>query len=368
MYNWQFPDWPDFKFSPDAFRDRGLKIIHHFGELNGLLKGLPIELSNDLYLTSLTDEAVNSSLIEGERIRPAEVRSSLERQLQIGRPGNIYDQRAACVAKLALEVRRNWNTPLTQDTLYRMHEMLMAPYPGISVGNYRAGTADMQIVSGAIGQETIHFVAPPSERVPAEMDRFIHWFNIRDRSLPTGVITALGHLYFESIHPFEDGNGRIGRALAHQCLARQLGGPLPFSLSPVLNDDKKKYYNELQTAQRTLRVDAWIDFFTKTILSAQKNAYATMRRVSNKTRYFKHWEGKLNIRQEKVLNLMWNSEKFEGGMSTKKYRSITRCSPATATRDLTELMHLGALIRRGTGKSTRYELPDQRTFSGLIEE
>jgi len=241
--------------------------------------------------------------------------------------------------------------------------MLMAGNRYIeTVGAYRKHEDAMQIVSGRLDKPTIHFEAPPFRQVTVEMETFIAWFN---QSGPTNKTplqalarAAIGHLYFESIHPFEDGNGRIGRALAEKSLAQNIGQPSLISLAFAIEKNRKAYYSELERHQRTLDITDWVIFFSETILDAQR---VTLERVDffiKKTKFYDRFRGKLNERQEKVIARIFKegTAGFEGGLSAKNYISITGTSRATATRDLQHLVEIGALTRTGERRHTRYSL------------
>jgi Fic family protein len=228
---------------------------------------------------------------------------------------------------------------------------------------WRVGGDPMQVVSGRIDRPTVHFEAPPCERVPAEMARFIEWFNrtAPGASQPVShapVRAAIAHLYFETIHPFEDGNGRIGRALADKTLSQGIDRPVVLSLSRAIEARRNEYYQALKTAQRGNEITPWIRWFTDIVLQAQIDAETRIRFVLRKVRFFERFGGALNERQQKVLRRMFEAgpDGFTGGMNARKYTALTGVSKATATRDLQQLSLLGALIPTGGGRSTRYEL------------
>jgi Fic family protein len=243
--------------------------------------------------------------------------------------------------------------------------MLMAGQKRIKAGQWRTHIEPMQVISGAIGKETVHFEAPPSATVPTEMSTFIQWFN---HTGPGGtqeikkapVRAAIAHLYFESIHPFEDGNGRIGRAVAEKALSQTIGRPVLLSLSRTIEANKRLYYESLKKAQRSTEISTWIRYFVETILDAQSEAETQIDFTLRKARFFDRYRTLLNDRQSTVLTRMMaeGPQGFEGGMNARKYISITGTSKATATRDLQQLLDIGALILAGNagGRSTRYEV------------
>jgi len=221
----------------------------------------------------------------------------------------------------------------------------------------------MQIVSGSIGKEKIHFQAPPSQQVSEEMRQFISWFNAtapdESKTISSAPVrAAIAHLYFESIHPFEDGNGRIGRAIAEKTLSQTLGRPVMMSLSRTIEADRKNYYAALEQAQTSNEITAWISYFVEVALKAQRESRQLIDFTLQKTRFFDRHKTQLNERQTRVIQKMLEAGQggFEGGMSAKKYMSITKTSKATATRDLQMLSELGVFKAEGGGRSVRYGL------------
>jgi len=362
-YNWQHPDWPKFTYDLADMRN----LIRHYLLESGLLFGRIEQLSEEMQREAVIDRMVNeaqkSSKIEGEKIDYEDIRSSIRKELGIPTLHKIKDARAIGIAKLMVSVRQTFDQPLTEKRLFDWHAMVMnglKPHSHVDVGKYRTGKEPMQIISGAMGREIVHFGAPPSEIVPKEMKKFICWFNFSAKQIPGVVHAAISHLYFESIHPFDDGNGRIGRAIAEKALAEELGRPILFSLSAIIEPKKKKYYQELSSASRCdLEITPWINYFLKTILASQEEAKKKIDFAINKSKFWKKFQSTLNERQEKVLMRMFEAgpKGFIGGINAHKYMSITKCSKATATRDLAQLVQLGCLMRsKSGGRSTGYIL------------
>ncbi|MEQ9582127.1 MAG: Fic family protein, partial [Arenibacter sp.] len=214
----------------------------------------------------------------------------------------------------------------------------------------------------SIGREVVHYKAPPSELLKKEMIQFVNWYNtysVDYNNIKESLIrTAIAHLYFESIHPFEDGNGRIGRAIAEKCLSESLGRPLILSISTIIEKDKAAYYDALKQAQRTLDITEWICYFAQTILNSQKQAKTIIRFTLEKAKFLDEYKSKLNERQVKVIMKMlaYGIEGFKGGMTAKKYMSIAKTSKATATRDLQDLVEKQCLHAVGTGRGVHYHL------------
>lgn len=363
-YNWQQQDWPEFKFELQEVEDALLALIEETGHISGMLNTLPENMKTEAIINTMVTEAINTSEIEGEYLSRQDVMSSIRNNLGwTGKLLPVKDKRASGIGKLMVDVRNSYREPLTKEKLFEWHTMLMAENRNINAGQWRIHNEPMQVISGALGKETIHFEAPPSSKVSKEMERFIKWFNDtapggKEEIKKAPVRSAIAHLYFETIHPFEDGNGRIGRAIAEKALSQTLGRPVLLSLSKTIEADKKSYYNALKTAQSSNHITTWIKYFVDTTLIAQKQAKDMINFILRKTRFFDHFKNLLNERQLKVIQKMMDAgpEGFEGGLNASKYISITKASKATATRDLQHLATIGALAIEGGGRSTRYRL------------
>ena len=263
-----------------------------------------------------------------------------------------------------LAVRDEYASPLSDAMLFDWHLTLLAHDRRVMLGAWRTHAEPMQVISGPIGKETVHFEAPPSEKMGEMMMSFINWFNATgpDAKMPiqhAPIRSAIAHLYFETIHPFEDGNGRIGRAISEKALSQGLGRPVVLSLSRAIDGNKKAYYEALKTAQRTNEITPWLIYFLDICLEAQSQAETQIRFTLEKARYFDRFKDNFNERQVMVLRRMMEDGPgtFEGGMSARKYVAITKTSKATATRDLSDLVEMQALIPSGGGRSVRYWLP-----------
>jgi Fic family protein len=365
-YNWQHTDWPKFGYDPTDLTEPLLAFADQAGRLSGLLEGLPGGLSSDAVLELMIAEAIRSSAIEGETLNHDAVMSSIRNHLGLNPVPQPVDSRLADGAgELMVTVRRSFQDPLAAETLFSWHRILLGGTTPLRIGSWREGSEPMQVVSGRIDRPTVHFEAPPSTRVPAEMEGFFKWFNTTSPGSPEAILhapirSALAHLYFESIHPFEDGNGRIGRALSEKALSQGLGRPVVMSLSQTIDARRNHYYDALKTAQRSLQVTPWLHWFLDVILQAQRNAEDQIRFVLRKSKFFQRYEPELNPRQLKVIRRMFDAGPagFTGGMNARKYIALTSASKATATRDLQHLTQLGAFVPHGGGRSTRYELGD----------
>jgi len=363
-YNWQLSDWPNFIYEVQEVQPLMLSLAQETGEMNGMLMGLPDHLKQEALIQLMLSEAVKTSEIEGEFISREDVMSSIRNNLGLNDiPVYVKDKRATGVAKLTIEVRKSFYEPLSLDMLLYWHSILMAGAKQITAGEWRKGPDPMQVVSGAYGREVVHYEAPPANRVQTEMEHFTHWYNHATFILKGGVAegvlkSAIAHLYFESIHPFEDGNGRIGRAVAEKALSQALKKPVMLSLSKIIERDKSAYYAALKEAQQTLKITNWINYFALVILEAQRDAKAMVQFTLKKTLFFDRYKNQFNERQFKAVNKMIEkgADGFEGGMTARKYIGINKTSKATATRDLQQLQAMGVLMQQGMGRSVSYQL------------
>lgn len=329
-----------------------------------MLEGLNQATKMETVIEIMVSEAVKTSEIEGEYISRRDVKSSICNNLGLSTPKEqVNDKRAEGAATLMLLVRDHYNEPLSEKMLFKWHEALMIGDRRLKKGAWRTHKEPMQVVSGPIGKQKVHFEAPPSDQVPKEMKAFIKWFN---DTAPGGkneigrpsVRSALAHVYFESIHPFEDGNGRIGRAISEKALSQGAGRRILLSLSAAIEEKRNDYYDALNAAQYRLDATDWVEYFVQTCLDAQIQAEETINFTLKKAKLFDRFEKDMNERQLKVIRRMLEDgpDSFEGGMSAKKYRAITKASRATATRDLQELAHMKVLVQEGAGRSVRYKV------------
>ena len=371
-YIWQHPDWPNFTYQTDGLSQQLYQYALDAGRLSGGLEQLHQNDQYETFIDLMVSEALNSSLIEGEKLDREDVRSSIKNYLGLTHPPKrVADPRAEGIAALMVEIRNTFSKPLTKEALFRWHQMVMSGHENrilggkINVGKWRTSEEPMQIVSGPIGYEKVYFEAPPSSKVPDEMNAFIQWFNQTnpqvERTLSGPVRAAVAHLWFETIHPFDDGNGRIGRALAEIALAQDLGAPPLSSLSTAIEKNKNDYYDALHFAsQPSLNITEWVNWFVTTVKKSQDSTVESIQFILQKSRFWtSHSNTPINDRQQKVLRKWFEAwhDGFEFGMSAKKYMSIAACSKATATRDLTELVKHECIKRLpGKGKNIRYQL------------
>jgi Fic family protein len=333
------------------------------GEFIGAFKHVGPEDQDTLKIELISDEAVKTSEIEGAILDRDSVQSSLRQQLGLGTDHRRVPPAERGVAEMMVDLYRNFPAALTDRTLLGWHRMLLSGDDSIRVvGGYRTHAEPMQVVSGPIHKPTVHFEAPPSNRVADEMKRLVAWFNdtAPGGKLPLSALTRAGiaHLYFVCVHPFEDGNGRIGRALAEKSLAQNLGQPSLIALAFTIERKRKDYYAALERNNKENEITSWLEYFANTVLEAQDN---TIKRVDfhiAKAKLYERLRGHLNERQEKVIARMFREgiDGFKGGLSAEKYIGITKTSRATATRDLTDLVEKGALTKTGELRHTRYHL------------
>ena len=363
-WNWQDPDWPSFRFRPTLLAEREGIFLRQSGVVIGTVRHVPDDERLPLVIELISTEALKTSEIEGEILDLDSVQSSLRRQfgLQSDRPRAAPAEQG--ISEMLADLYRRWSEPLDNATLFRWQHWLMQGRNDLrTVGDYRQHPEPMQVVSGRIDRPKIHFEAPPSSSVAAEMARFCHWFNdtspTGETPLPALARAGLAHLYFESIHPFEDGNGRIGRAIAEKVLAQGAGQPSLTALSLLIHRRRKDYYVQLEAANRTLDIDPWLHWFADLVLAAQEHTLQGLDFLLANTRLWDRLRGQLNERQEKALSRLMRAgiDGFVGGLSASKFMALTGAPAATARRDLAQLVELGALRRTGQLKGTRYWLP-----------
>ncbi len=363
MYIHELPDWPKFKWSGKRLAQVLLEVRHRQGRLIGHMEALGFNLRQEAVLETLTTDVLKSSEIEGEKLDAAQVRSSLARRLgvEIGalKPA---DRNVDGVVEMMLDATRHYAQPLTTERLFGWHASLF-PSGGsgmskISVGAWRKDTTGpMQVVSGPIGKEHVHYEAPPARRLVAEMRAFLHWFNAPS-DLDQVLRAALAHFWFVTIHPFDDGNGRIARAIADMVLARSENSPQRFySMSAQIRQERAAYYRILeQTQHGTLDITPWMEWFLACLGRAIDGAQTALGSVLAKARFWERIQSvQLNDRQRLVLNRLLDG--FQGGLTTSKYAALAKCSQDTALRDIMALVERGVLVQNPKGgRSTSYAL------------
>ena len=369
-YIHELKSWPTFHWDQHRVANVLAAIRHEQGRLIGRMEGLGFPLQQEAVLQTLTEDVVKSSEIEGERLDQSQVRSSIARRLGMDVGGvGVVDRQVEGVVEMTLDATRHYDRPLTADRLFDWHAALFptgrSGMRKVRVGAWRDDrTGPMQVVSGPVGRERVHFEAPAAERLDREMRAFLRWFN--DDSRNTGVDhvlnAGLAHLWFVTIHPFDDGNGRIARAIADLTLARSERSSHRFySLSAQIRQQRTEYYDVLERAQQgTLDVTPWMEWFLGCLGRAINGAQTTLGAVLQKARF---WQAvrdvPINDRQRLVLNRLLDG--FEGNLTTSKWAKIAKCSSDTALRDILDLVDRGVLVRNpGAGRSTSYSLAPVR--------
>lgn len=363
IYNWQKKDWPNFIYAENEVENELFAFIEKSGIVTGVLKAIPEKIKMKTVVDMIVSEAIKTSAIEGEFLSRDDVKSSVINNLGLSSEMPVKDKRAQGVGALMIRMRNTFADPLTENELLNWHSLLMEYKRNINHGKWRTGMEPMQVISGRPGKIKVHFEAPPAIMVPGEMKKFITWFNEtgpggKKEIKKTPVRSAIAHLYFESIHPFEDGNGRIGRAIAEKALSQGMGRPVLLSLSKAVESNRKLYYSELEKAQQTLEITSWIKYFVNTVLLAQTDAENEINFTLKKVKFFDKYKSQLNERQVKIIKRMLDEgpEGFKGGMNAGKYARIGKVSKATATRDLQYLTEIKAFQVSGGGRSTSYQV------------
>ncbi|MFQ5982285.1 MAG: Fic family protein [Woeseiaceae bacterium] len=363
MYIWEQPGWPDFTWDEQSFSRLLAQAHREQGRILGKMEALGFELRGEANLRTLTEDVVKSSEIEGEKLDSDQVRSSIARRLgmDIGGLGPA-DRVVEGVVEMTLDATGKYGEPLTEDRLFAWHAALFPTGRSgmriITVGDWRTDSdGPIQVVSGPLGRERVHFEAPPAVRIADEITRFLNWFEAPSDADPF-MNASLAHFWFVTIHPFEDGNGRIARALADMALARSECSPQRFySMSAQIRNERKQYYTMLERTQKSgLDVTPWQEWFLACLVRSIKGAQETLASVLQKSRFWKRFaQEPLNERQIKVLNRFLDG--FEGKLTTSKWAKLAKCSQDTAYRDILDLIERGALQKDPAGgRSTSYSL------------
>lgn len=367
MWIHEHQNWPNFTWDAESLASKLADIRHRQGRLLGRMEGLGFELKREASLSTLTNDVVKSSAIEGENLNPEEVRSSIARRLGINIAGLMPASRdVEGIVEMMLDATQQFSKPLTKDRLFDWHAALFptgrSGMHKITVGSWRTIDAGpMQVVSGPIGKGKIHFEAPSAERLEKEMDTFLAWIEGDDDTDPV-IRAGIAHLWFVTIHPFEDGNGRIARAIGDMALARADGTQDRFySLSSQIEAERKQYYDQLEAQQRTTPdITDWLSWFLDCLGRAISNTETMLANVLFKAQLWDMINQKpVNDRQRLIINRMLEGD-FEGFMNTSKYAKLAKCSNDTALRDIQEMKERGIFIQNpGGGRSTSYRLPDR---------
>ena len=364
VYIWQQPTWPKFEWDSERLINLLSEVRNLEGRVMGLMEGVGFNVQNTTSLDVMVEDVLRSSEIEGELLNADRVRSSIARHLGLSTEGLPEpDHYTEGIVQVMLDAVRQSNKPLTSARLFNWHAALFPTgrsgmYP-ITVAAYRVGEEPMQVVSGAMGREKVHYEAPASESVPVMMEEFLAWVNDKQDIEPI-LKAAIAHLWFVAIHPFDDGNGRITRSITDMLLAKADGMPHRFySMSAEILRERKGYYATLEkTTTETMDITLWLEWFLQTLRSAIVRSESTVRRVVAKSSFWqRNREVAMNDRQVKVVNMLWDG--FNGKLTTSKWAKITKTSQATALRDITDLVNKGILVVANEGgRSTNYLLKD----------
>lgn len=367
-YIHELPEWPELTWNGEALAGPLAAVRHKQGRHLGRMEALGFQLRTEASLSVLTEEVVKSSEIEGEHLNSDEVRSSIARRLGLDVAGlPVPGRQVDGVVQMMLDATRAFDKPLTVERLFNWHAALFPTgrtgMHAITVGGWRTDeNGPMQVVSGPIGKEKVHFQAPGAERLEAEMTKFLAWFRSPppiDPALKAGVV----HFWFVTIHPFDDGNGRIARSIADMVLCRADGSKdRYYSMSSGIEAERKEYYLQLESAQRgSLDITAWLAWFLGCLDRTIDQAEETLGAVLDKARLWRAINVQpVNERQRMVINRMLDN--FEGHLTTSKYAKLAKCSSDTALRDIKELLDRSIVVRNpGGGRSTSYRLatPDE---------
>ena len=356
-WNWELAEWPHFKFEQAAVAKQEKEFLLGVGGAFAFLKNIGQDEYNRFVVEILSSEGIDSSKIEGEILDRESLQSSLKQHFGLQPSKKQKQPKEWGMAELLCDVYNSFDQPLTHQMLFNWHATLFKGSTDLEdLGKYRTHAEPMQIVSNRYGSQKVFFEGPPSKQVVKEMEQFISWFNATESSEATLSRAAIAHVYFESIHPFEDGNGRIGRLLVEKILSQGVSRPILIAVSKILETRKREYYSALEKCNRTLQVQEWVDFFAAVVLEGQEESMKLLSFLIQKSKILTALAGKINERQEKVLLRLFaeGPTGFKGGLSAENYISITYTSKATATRDLTDLVEKGALVKTGELRHTRY--------------
>lgn len=369
-YIYERPDWPNFRWNDRTLACALAETRHRQGRLIGRMESLARELQDDANLRVLTEDAIKSAAIEGERLDPQEVRSSFARRLGLEIEGSIVSGRDVDgLVAVLVDVMENCDEPLTEARLFRWHEWLFPTGGGlrrpITVGAWRTDEhGAMEVTSGRLDRPTIHFRAPPAAGISGEMIRFLDWFENRAKPVDPLIEAAVAHIWFVTLHPFDDGNGRIARAVADLAIARsERAGRRFYSVSAVLRAERPDYYAGLEATQKgDLDLTIRLSWFLEVIGEAIDRADLTLSLVLRKARFWGMAAGQsFNERQRRMLNLVLD-DALLGPLTTGRWSKMNKkCSPDTALRDIDDLVSRGFLAKGpARGRSTHYILTDER--------
>ena len=360
-YNWQKKGWPNFNYTLEKLKVYEIQFANVMGRTEGVLKYVDEHNRKNFFIDMMCTEAMNTSEIEGEMLTRDSVKSSLRKNFGLQVDARPAPLREKGIADLLTDLYINYHEEITQDKLHHWNRLILqGRYDIDDIGRYRTHEDPMQIVSGSLNYPVVHFEAPPSALVESEMKQFLNWLNNTPQELEFYPLVKAGvaHLYFVCIHPYEDGNGRVARAISEKVIFEHMNRPIYISISQQIHKLRDEYYYQLERNNKDLDITEWLVYFSEMVLKAQDYSEKMVDFLMHKTLFFDRNRDRINDRQEKVINRIFREglEGFKGGLSAKNYISITQTSRATATRDLQDLVDKGILYQTGERKSARYFL------------
>lgn len=363
-WNWQHKKWPEFIYDEAALKELEYQFLQSSGLAFGVFKHVSDKEKDELLIEVLSDEALKTSEIEGEYLDRDSIQESIKRNLGITIENRKLPAAEFGISEMMVNLYQTYDAPLTDEYLFQWHRMLTNGRRDLTdIGRYRTHKDPMQIVSGArLDKKIVHYEAPPSQKMRQEMAAFVNWFNrLHSKGNSTMLPLAksgITHFYFLAIHPFEDGNGRIARALSEKSISIGLKRPALISLSQMIEGNKKAYYASLEAHNTKLDITEWLLYFGQTVIDAQNNTIRTIEFLIQKAKFFDRFAPLMNERQTRVVKRLFKEgyHGFKGGLSAENYTKIAKTSASTATRDLKDLTDKQILLKTGTLKSTRYQL------------
>lgn len=363
IWNWQSDEWPNFTYDQAKLKALELQFSKNIGTVLGAIKHVNTQEKEQFLIEVLSSEALKTSEIEGEYLDRDSIQSSIKRNLGLSVENRNIKPAEFGVSEMMVDLFQNFHETVTHQKLYDWHKMLTNGRRDlVDVGRYRTHEDPMQVVSGRLDKHIVHFEAPPSSDMIQEMENFVKWFNTvhfrNENDILPLAKAGMVHLYFVSIHPFEDGNGRIARALVEKSISLSIGDAALISLSKTIGANKTRYYDALADNNKTCEITDWLVYFGQTILDAQKETLKLVDFIIEKAKFFDRFLNFMNERQLKVVKRLFDAgpQGFIGGLSAENYVRIAKTSASTATRDLKDLLDKGILHKTGALKSTRYWL------------
>ncbi len=362
-WNWEKEEWPLFSYNQEALKNLEYRFMQANGIALGAFKHVQNDEKDELLIEILVNEALKTSQIEGEYLDRESIQESIKKNLGLESTKRKLPPAEFGISEMMVDLYQSYNKPLTHDQLFQWHTMLTNGRRDLAdIGRYRTHDDPMQVVSGRLDRQTVHYEAPPSKDMKKEMKAFVLWFDRVHRQNENTILplarAGIAHFYFLAIHPFEDGNGRIARGLSEKSISMSIQRPALISLSQMIEANKKDYYAFLEAHNTTLDLTKWLLYFGQTILDAQDNTLKIIEFLIEKAKFFDRFSNHINERQTKAIKRVFNAghEGFKGGLSAENYIRIVKTSASTATRDLKDLVDKGILLKTGELKSTRYWL------------